>query len=62
MNKLRLSLDELSVESFRTHAGEEAPGTVNGHVLTFATNCNTCYCSSRVNACFCTEHNSCRCV
>ena len=61
MDKLRLSMDELRVESFRTEAPAEAAGTVNGNAITLGTGCNTCNCTSMPNACFCTENLSCRC-
>jgi hypothetical protein len=61
MDKLRLSLGELRVETFRTDTEAAACGTVNANAITFNTGCNTCYCTSRINACFCTENATCRC-
>lgn len=62
MDKLKLSLDELCVETFRTDAAETARGTVNGQMVTVNTGCSTCQCgSTRVGYCFCTENVSCNC-
>ena len=62
MEKLKLSLDQLHVESFRTRADDEERGTVNGQMVTLNTGCNTCQCgSTRVGNCFCTENLSCNC-
>lgn len=41
MNKIRLQLDSLTVESFETTAAEKAKGTVFGEECTCPTNC-TC--------------------
>lgn len=62
MDKLKLSLDELRVETFRTEANDAERGTVNGNMVSFGgSNCDTCKCTSRVGACFCTENLSCNC-
>lgn len=61
MNKLRLSVDDLRVETFATDAVRAGRGTVDAHMITYASGCNTCQCSSRPAACFCTENLSCRC-
>ncbi|HEX8903379.1 MAG TPA: hypothetical protein VF771_00910 [Longimicrobiaceae bacterium] len=43
MNKMRLSLDRLAVESFATgQVPEEATGTVHGAMATSTGNCATC--------------------
>jgi hypothetical protein len=60
MNKLNLSPDELRVETFRTEAADAGRGA-HFQAITLNTGCDTCYCTSRVNACFCTENLSCRC-
>jgi len=61
MNKLRLAVDELRVESFAAEGDRPARGTVNGFAITLATGCSTCACSSAGANCFCTEALSCRC-
>ncbi|HEX8242829.1 MAG TPA: hypothetical protein VF541_05025 [Longimicrobium sp.] len=76
MNKLKLDLDALQVDSFEAEAGDaERPGTVHGRQVTRWNTCNqscgcpvtdlahTCTCpdSSVQNACFCTEWQSCWC-
>jgi len=62
MDKLRLSIGELRVETFRTATPAETRGTVNAQGVTLGTGCNSRNCTSAVNACFCTESLSCRCV
>lgn len=42
MNKLKLNLDELSVESFDTMKSEKTRGTVVGEQCTCYTYCDTC--------------------
>lgn len=59
MNKLRLTVDELCVETFRTEAPETARGTVNGQMATINSGCAQD--TTRVGNCFCTEQLSCRC-
>ncbi|HET7462209.1 MAG TPA: hypothetical protein VFJ82_13215 [Longimicrobium sp.] len=59
MHKLKLSLDELSVETFRTEAPEAARGTVNGQMRTINSGCVQD--TTRVGNCFCTEGQSCFC-
>lgn len=58
MNKLKLNVDELSVESFEAAAAEAAErGTVRGQDADTSTQNTT-----RVGQCFCTDCVSCRCV
>jgi hypothetical protein len=55
MEKLKLELDELAVESFRTAEAEPARGTVNAHATQLKTCAATCHCTSVDIGCFCTE-------
>lgn len=58
MKKLKLTVDELSVVSFPTvRAGDEARGTVDGHVLT-----PKCVVTGGVDSCWCSEYNTCDCT
>ena len=68
MKKLKLTVEALRVESFRTDNAQVARGPVNGQALSAGTlcqscgsNCNSCGCSSIGAACFCTENLSCWC-
>jgi hypothetical protein len=55
MEKLRLDLDELAVESFRTADTNAARGTVVAHATQVKTCAATCHCTSVDIGCFCTE-------
>jgi hypothetical protein len=55
MEKLKLELDELAVESFRTAETEAPRGTVNAHSTLVKTCAATCHCTSVDIGCFCTE-------
>jgi len=59
MEKLKLSIDQLHVETFRIHADEAERGTVNGQMATINSGCAQD--TTRVGNCFCTEQLSCRC-
>ena len=52
MKKLRLAVDTLRVESFRTDAAPPAAGTVRGHDKT--ADFDTCACSADYNTQCCT--------
>ncbi|HEU4559180.1 MAG TPA: hypothetical protein VFS20_15065 [Longimicrobium sp.] len=73
MAKLKLDLQQLRVESFAAQeVANAASGTVRAREITQDVTCgcqatdlaHTCTCgdnSSNVNACFCTDWESCRC-
>jgi hypothetical protein len=43
MNKLKLRLDDLRVDTFETNAARKEKGTVFGEQCTCYTQCDTCY-------------------
>lgn len=53
MNKLKLEMDDLRVDSFPTDARPAPRGTVDANMV--STGKNTCYCSSLNIGCWCTE-------
>lgn len=59
MQKKKLSLDELAVESFSV-AAEDGRGTVNGHLRPTGPSCyGSCDATCRTIACPCIESVSC---
>ena len=55
MKKLKLELENLSVESFATHGGEGADGTVRAPELSGSYPDTRCYCSRIPDShCLCT--------
>ncbi len=46
MEKIRLNLDDLNVESFETTVGPSKQGTVFGHVVTLPYTCNQHTCET----------------
>jgi hypothetical protein len=53
MNKLKLEIFDLRVDSFPTDARPAERGTVDAFMV--STGKNTCYCSSLNIGCWCTE-------
>jgi hypothetical protein len=62
MEKIRLKLESLQVETFETATKSEGRGTVDAHQIatrTYGGGCTQTTCPP--NHCFCTENLSCNC-
>ena len=59
MEKIRLNVEQLRVESFQTEEPRDERGTVHALGVTIGGNCTATTCPPA--KCFCTENLSCRC-